>query len=63
MRTITTFLTDCSGATSIEYAMIASGIAVAVLAAVNNLGAAVKSNYTSVSIALKASDPSAMASN
>jgi hypothetical protein len=31
--------------------MIASGIAVAVVAAVNNLGSAVKSSYTSVSVA------------
>jgi pilus assembly protein Flp/PilA len=53
MRTLIRFLTDCSGATSIEYAMIASGIAVAVVAAVNNLGSTVKSNYTSVSTALK----------
>jgi pilus assembly protein Flp/PilA len=53
MRAINAFLTDCSGATSIEYAMIASGIAVAVVAAVNNLGSAVKSSYTSVSVALK----------
>jgi pilus assembly protein Flp/PilA len=53
MRTIIAFLNDRSGATSIEYAMIATGIAVAVLAAVNNLGSAVKSNYTSVSVALQ----------
>ena len=53
MRAIIAFLTDRSGATSIEYAMIASGIAVAVVAAVNNLGSAVKSSYTSVSVALK----------
>ena len=53
MRMIVAFLTDCSGATSIEYAMVASMIAVAILAGVTNLGSAVKSNYTSVSIALK----------
>ena len=53
MHTIIAFLTDRSGATSIEYAMIAAGIAVAVVAAVNNLGSAVTSSYTSVSVALK----------
>ena len=51
MRMIVAFLTDCSGATSIEYAMVASMIAVAILAGVTNLGSAVKSNYTSVSTA------------
>jgi pilus assembly protein Flp/PilA len=53
MRMIVAFLTDCSGATSIEYAMVASMIAVAILTGVNNLGSAVKSSYTSVSTALK----------
>jgi pilus assembly protein Flp/PilA len=53
VRTILAFLTDCSGATSIEYAMVASMIAVAILAGVTNLGSAVKSNYTSVSTALQ----------
>jgi pilus assembly protein Flp/PilA len=53
MRIIVAFLRDHSGATSIEYAAIASMIAVAVVAGVNNLGSAVKSNYTSVSVALK----------
>jgi pilus assembly protein Flp/PilA len=53
MRMIVAFLADCSGATSIEYAMVASMIAVAILAGVTNLGSAVKSNYTSVSTALK----------
>jgi pilus assembly protein Flp/PilA len=53
MKQIIAFLADCSGVTSIEYAMVASGIAVAVLTAVNSLGSNVKSNYTSVSDALK----------
>jgi pilus assembly protein Flp/PilA len=53
MRKIISLLTDCSGATSIEYAMIAVGVAAVVVASVNNLGSAVKSSYTSVSVALK----------
>ena len=53
MRTLIAFLRDYSGATSIEYAPIASMIAVAVVAAVNNLGSTVKSNYASVSVAFK----------
>jgi DNA-binding NarL/FixJ family response regulator len=42
-----------SGATSIEYAAIASGVAVVILGAVTNLGSVVKSNYTSVATAFK----------
>jgi pilus assembly protein Flp/PilA len=53
LRIIWMFLQNRSGATSIEYAMIASGIAVAVVTAVNGLGSAVKGNYTSVATALK----------
>ena len=47
------FLRDNTGATSIEYAMIASGIAVAIVAAVNGLGSTVKTDFLSVSTALK----------
>jgi pilus assembly protein Flp/PilA len=36
------FLCDESGATAIEYGLIAGGIALAVLAAVNSLGSSVK---------------------
>ena len=42
------FLRDDSGATAIEYAMIASGIAVAIAAVIVNLGSTVKGLYTSV---------------
>ena len=52
MRTLTAFFADRSAVTS-QYAVIASMIAVAILAGVSNLGSAVKSNYTSVSTALK----------
>jgi pilus assembly protein Flp/PilA len=44
---------DESGATAIEYAMIATGIAVAIIAAVQSLGTATNSMYTSVETALK----------
>jgi Flp pilus assembly pilin Flp len=53
MRTLTAFFADRSAVTSIEYAVVASMIAVAILAGVSNLGSVVKSNYTSVSTALK----------
>jgi pilus assembly protein Flp/PilA len=44
---------DQSGATAIEYAMIASGIAVAIIAAVNSLGTATSGMYGTVATALK----------
>jgi pilus assembly protein Flp/PilA len=47
------FATDATGATSIEYAMIASGIAVAIAGVVQGLGTAVKTSYVSVAAALK----------
>ena len=46
------FLTNESGATSIEYAMIAVGIAVVIVAAVQSLGGTVKVSYVSVQTAL-----------
>ena len=52
MTKLRAFLADQSGATSIEYAMIASCIAVAVVASVNTLGAKVLSQYTNVKSAL-----------
>jgi pilus assembly protein Flp/PilA len=38
MRTVSRFLRDDSGATAIEYGLIAAGIAVAIIAAVNAVG-------------------------
>jgi pilus assembly protein Flp/PilA len=48
------FMHDERGATSIEYAMIASGVAVAIASTVMALGSAVKNNlYSNVATALK----------
>ncbi|MFN3349315.1 Flp family type IVb pilin [Pseudorhodoplanes sp.] len=47
-RTLRNFLRDDSGATAIEYAMIAAGIAVAIVAAVNSIGESVVSLFQSV---------------
>lgn len=47
------FLRDPGGATSIEYALIATGIAVTIIAAVNGVGGAVLAKYQGVSDALK----------
>ena len=47
------FLRDERGATAIEYAIIASGVAVVIAAAVTSLGTSVNGLFTSVSTALK----------
>jgi pilus assembly protein Flp/PilA len=48
-----TFLKDESGATAIEYGLIASGIAVAIIAAVKGAGSNLKGTFASVSSAVK----------
>ena len=47
------FLKDESGATAIEYGLIAAGIAVAVIAVVNGLGSKLNTKFTSISTQLK----------
>ncbi|HWV52869.1 Flp family type IVb pilin [Pseudorhodoplanes sp.] len=47
------FVRDESGATAIEYGLIAAGIAVAIIAAVQGLGTKLVSTFTSVEGALK----------
>ena len=53
MRTLNRFLRDESGATAIEYGLIAAGIAVAIIATVNAVGTALNTTFTSVETALK----------
>jgi pilus assembly protein Flp/PilA len=52
-RSVFRFLRCENGATAIEYAMIASGIGVAVAASVVNLGSGVKGLFVNVSSSLK----------
>jgi pilus assembly protein Flp/PilA len=47
------FLKDNSGATAIEYGLIAAGIAVAIIAVVQGLGSNLNTTFGSVSTALK----------
>lgn len=47
------FLRDESGATAIEYSLIAAGIAMAIIVAVQGLGTKVSAQYTNVGAALK----------
>jgi pilus assembly protein Flp/PilA len=43
------FVKDESGATAIEYGLIAAGISVAIITVVNNLGSQLKSTFTKIS--------------
>jgi pilus assembly protein Flp/PilA len=47
------FIRDESGATAIEYGLIAAGIAVAIIAVVQNVGSTLNTTLGSVSTALK----------
>ena len=47
------FVKDESGATAIEYGLIAAGISVAIIAVVNGLGSKLNSTFSSISSQLK----------
>jgi pilus assembly protein Flp/PilA len=47
------FAKDESGATAIEYGLIAAGISLAIIAAVNSLGTALSSKFSAISSSLK----------
>ena len=53
MRLFGKFLADESGATAIEYGLIAAGISVAIITVVNTLGTDLKNTFTNVSTSLK----------
>jgi pilus assembly protein Flp/PilA len=52
-RLISKFLSDQSGATAIEYGLIAAGIAIAIITAVNGVGTALNTNFKTIGTALK----------
>ena len=47
------FFADQSAATAIEYGLIAAGISLAIIAAVNGLGTTLNNSYTSINNSLK----------
>jgi pilus assembly protein Flp/PilA len=53
MKTLFRFVKDESGATAIEYGLIAAGISVAIIAVVQGLGRNLNTTFTTVSNALK----------
>lgn len=52
-KTLKNFWIDESGATAIEYGLIAAGIALAVITVVNGLGSKLNSKFGSISASLK----------
>jgi pilus assembly protein Flp/PilA len=49
MNSLERFVRDESGATAIEYGLIAAGISVAIIAVVNSLGSQLKTTFTNIS--------------
>jgi pilus assembly protein Flp/PilA len=47
------FLSDESGATAIEYGLIAAGISLAIIAVVNGLGSNLNTKFDSINTSLK----------
>ena len=50
---IARFVKDESGATAIEYGLIAAGISLAIIAVVNGLGTNLNTKFTSINNSLK----------
>ncbi|HEY2827624.1 MAG TPA: Flp family type IVb pilin [Pirellulales bacterium] len=53
MRKFVQLLKNDSGATAIEYGLIAAGISVAIIAVVNGLGTQLNTTFSSISTQLK----------
>ena len=50
---VSRFFADDSGATSIEYALIAVGLSIVIVGAVTNIGTAVNGKYAAVNSSIK----------
>lgn len=53
MCTVSRFIRDNSGATAIEYALIAGGLSIAIIAAVNSLGGTLSAKFTNINTQLQ----------
>ncbi len=52
-RLITRLLGDATGATAIEYALIAAGLSIVILTAVNGIGGTLNTKFGAVNTSLK----------
>ena len=53
MNLVSRFISNESGATAIEYGLIAAGISLAIIAIVNGLGANLNTKFTAINTSLK----------
>ena len=53
MKTLKRFAKDDSGATAIEYGLIAAGISVAIITVVNSLGSKLQTTFSNVTSQMK----------
>jgi len=53
MKMLRAFLADETGATAIEYGLIAAGISLAIIAVVNGLGTKLNTKFTSINTSLQ----------
>jgi len=53
MRLFMRFLRDETGATAIEYGLIAAGISLVIISVVNGMGSKLSSKFTSINSSLK----------
>jgi len=53
MKLLTKFWADETGATAIEYGLIAAGISLAIIAVINGLGTKLNTKFTSINSSLK----------
>jgi len=53
MNALSRFLLDDSGATAIEYGLIAAGISIAIIVMVNTLGTTLNTKFTDINTQLK----------
>jgi pilus assembly protein Flp/PilA len=53
IQVIKNFIADESGATAIEYGLIAAGISLAIIAVVNGIGTKLNTKFTSINTSLR----------
>jgi pilus assembly protein Flp/PilA len=53
LQLISRFLGDDSGATAIEYCLIAVGISIVIITAVNGIGSTLNTNFNTINTSLK----------
>jgi pilus assembly protein Flp/PilA len=53
LRLFSRFISDQSGATAIEYCLIAAGLSIVIVGAVNGIGSTLNTNFVSINTSLK----------